>query len=500
MVDSSLNLWGLMGVPTCLVLSNDVPAAVKVAAELAKATFGNRIQICDGTDDDVQIQAAIDALPSGGGTVMLTEGTFDYDTTVSLPGDGKRVTLRGVGYGTVLYSNSNSLGTFIDMGVITGFGPSVIQTIEICHLTIRLDDDVTSNTNGIDLSERHRGNVHDCLFMTTTTARKLIAIMGADVNNCIIRNNHCRLVHTGISLTGDLDDNLIEGNIIDQPQYDGIYMDGTGAAAGYAFKNTIANNQVEESGGDSLHLKLFRMGSIIGNSFTESTGGHGIHLETCLWNTITANICIENSRNPLDTYSGIYVDADSDENKITDNVCANHSGGTSQKYGVELASGATKNVVTGNTLLNNVTAAILHTSANMNTVKDNIGVLHAVEQEFVYIENGSVNTLLGSCGVLTNVGQFHRSACAGDDRILGAAAENIDQNESGYVRILGVGKVKVDGTVDIGVGDMLTPEGTAGISKKAASGDMAFAQAQEAYTNDDANGLIDALLYPVRKL
>jgi len=31
---------------------------------------------CDGTADDVQIQAAIDALPAGGGKVFLLEGTY----------------------------------------------------------------------------------------------------------------------------------------------------------------------------------------------------------------------------------------------------------------------------------------------------------------------------------------------------------------------------------------------------------------------------------------
>jgi len=39
---------------------------------------------CSGTDDDVQIQAALDALPATGGLVMLTEGTYDIQTTINL--------------------------------------------------------------------------------------------------------------------------------------------------------------------------------------------------------------------------------------------------------------------------------------------------------------------------------------------------------------------------------------------------------------------------------
>src|SRR3989338_6523001 len=56
--------------PTLLVAANDASAAAKRWADYT----------CDGTADDVQIQAAIDALPASGeiqdGTVVLSEGTF----------------------------------------------------------------------------------------------------------------------------------------------------------------------------------------------------------------------------------------------------------------------------------------------------------------------------------------------------------------------------------------------------------------------------------------
>lgn len=54
---------------------------------------------CDGTADNVQIQAAIDALPAAGGTVLLLEGVYDIDAPITLT-DYDR--LRGVGMFTTI--------------------------------------------------------------------------------------------------------------------------------------------------------------------------------------------------------------------------------------------------------------------------------------------------------------------------------------------------------------------------------------------------------------
>jgi len=70
-------------------------------------------------------------------------------------------------------------------------------------------------------------------------------------------------------------------------------------------------------------------------------------------------------------------------------------------------------------------------------------------------------------------------------------------------RVLQLGKtnlMKVNGTTDIAVGDFLCTFTTAGISAKAAPGDMAFAIALEAYTANDSSGVIDALLISPRKI
>lgn len=51
--------------------------------------------LCDGTADDVEIQAAVDALPEGGGTVVLLDGTYNLTNYITISKD--YVTVRGDG-------------------------------------------------------------------------------------------------------------------------------------------------------------------------------------------------------------------------------------------------------------------------------------------------------------------------------------------------------------------------------------------------------------------
>lgn len=80
---------------------------------------------CDGTADEVQIDAANDALPAGGGKVTLTEGTFELSTAPSLDqytileGQGVEVTiLHGDGTFDLLTLANNV--TVRNLSLITG--------------------------------------------------------------------------------------------------------------------------------------------------------------------------------------------------------------------------------------------------------------------------------------------------------------------------------------------------------------------------------------------
>ena len=92
-----------------------------VALLVASATASAKVKsgadyICDGINDQVEIQAAIDAVRVAGGIVQLSTGNFAIAATVNLLGNTaagaafvspKGITLQGAGRGTMLTAASN---------------------------------------------------------------------------------------------------------------------------------------------------------------------------------------------------------------------------------------------------------------------------------------------------------------------------------------------------------------------------------------------------------
>lgn len=87
---------------TLVIAASDSSAKSKALADY----------ICDGVADDVEIQAALDALPSTGGKIQLCEGSFYFSTVVSRAIDN--VLFEGMGAST--YLKRNSLDIIISAG------------------------------------------------------------------------------------------------------------------------------------------------------------------------------------------------------------------------------------------------------------------------------------------------------------------------------------------------------------------------------------------------
>jgi len=74
--------------------------------------------VCDGTADDVQIQTAIDGLSSGGGKVILSEGTFSITSAINI--SKSKVTIEGQGRATVIkIASGSSIHAFTNTASIT---------------------------------------------------------------------------------------------------------------------------------------------------------------------------------------------------------------------------------------------------------------------------------------------------------------------------------------------------------------------------------------------
>lgn len=119
---------------TQVVASNDASDLIKSQADY----------VCDGTADDVQIQAALDALPSGGGRVLLTAGVFTIAASITL---ASYDSLEGQGtYATILRTTTSSID------VIQAHGADIsnkLQGIRVANMLI--DSDASATSDGLSI-------------------------------------------------------------------------------------------------------------------------------------------------------------------------------------------------------------------------------------------------------------------------------------------------------------------------------------------------------------
>ena len=102
---------------TIVIAASDSSAKSKAQADY----------VCEGTADNVEIQAALDAIKETGGTVYLTEGNYNILNSIS-PGartastrNGRDVILRGASTSTILHWVGSVDGVVIDIPNAWGF-------------------------------------------------------------------------------------------------------------------------------------------------------------------------------------------------------------------------------------------------------------------------------------------------------------------------------------------------------------------------------------------
>ena len=138
-----------------LDISKSSPAGVSATITIAASNSlpqskANATYVCDGVDDNVEIQAAIDSLPetkedTGGGSIQLLEGTFNigatikfYDKAVSLIGTGRYST-------TLMFQNkANDDMLLIGTGAKHGMPPG-----RLAHLTLNGNSRFQTKGSGI---------------------------------------------------------------------------------------------------------------------------------------------------------------------------------------------------------------------------------------------------------------------------------------------------------------------------------------------------------------
>lgn len=279
------------------VLSSEAPVAYKAAAYLLKGLLGARVQVCDGTADEVEINAAI----ASGYHILLGSGTFTVAATASL-------------------SNKENVW-------LQGSGPGVT--------TIKVAADA-------------QVNAIECIA-TAAKYRVTISDLYIDGNKGNITQGASQYVQNGIFLRGN--GGVIYSAVIRNVYsyyncWHGILVVGSVQRAVIQNVHAVSNGDTDGSG-----IRLEAQSWIVTGCVAAQNGDWGIYQEgTCYGGIVSNNYCDAN------TDGGIYLACTGTSLPTRVVVIGNRVYGTSAD-GI-LLLGATNSVVVGNVLGGGLTRGI----------------------------------------------------------------------------------------------------------------------------------------------
>jgi hypothetical protein len=453
------------------------------------------------------------ALTAGKTRIFVRDGT--YAETAGFTSNTANVFIRGESRnGTIIQINSNNSSwngnnvvlenlTLQSIGAASFIMNGDYCTIRDCYLE-------KTSTSGTIINIGANNGIFQNNVIVSTTSRTVAVALFSQRN--VIQNNwwyitrgptgttgvvrlaaaQCKLDGNFFYATGPNNNyNMVSIEATDCSVTDNIfngYTSGTGgidcvyAISGADRAHIEGNKQLY---GTSLVKVNAADVNIVGNS-TEYARSAVIFESSATAGTITGNT-FTNGNNGIVSSSAA----------ISNVVVSGNTFKGQATYWLDLGSTAATNwTITGN----NVPVDKLNGSAYLDfTIQHNIGLTSPQESLVVRMKNTSGATInageVVTWKAVANGDEVTTTATAGDDKVFGVANQAITSTSYGYIQTLGKTKLlKVNGTTDIAIGDPLTTFTTAGIAAKAAAGDMVFAYALEAYTTDDSNGVIDALI------
>ncbi len=287
--------------------------------------------LCDGTDDNVEINAAIAALPNTGGEIIILDGTYNLVAKIDV--NKNNVSLRGNGGATILKRMWDSTSS---EGVIT---LTSVTNCLICNLCVDGNKTVyTANYNsGIWLLSNCSNNTitaNTCknnyfgLYLTSNSNSNTISenncnnnernimILSGDLNN--ISGNTCSAANHGIYLSSSSSNNISKNTLNCNTNFfltqcnNNVFSGNKCIATSYCLyandsnSNTITGNNFVNGMIATVFLTQCDTNVLTGNIFIN--GNKNIHLlNGCLNNTIVGNNCIRGTGEPSDYTSYLYT-------------------------------------------------------------------------------------------------------------------------------------------------------------------------------------------------
>lgn len=319
------------------ITANNVLKGKGVSLFVASSTASTNRQliadyVCDGTADDVQIQAAMDAIPSSGGKVVLSEGTFNISAAINISGDGR--SLVGSGMNSTKIQLPSSFNDY-----------AIKFTTDATHSQCRVAD---MWIDGFRSGQSSGG----CIYAFAT-------LLG-----------------------------MFERLRLESPKSIGIYLTGNGSTVGIGYYNTVRGCFITNSDDQACREDSSEANLWIGNDISWATN-KGMHL----WSLYTRVIGNQFDHNGIGCYlqndqikiignnfidhqkQEIYVESGQVANVIIGNTIVNTTSKSSSNTYSGIYVEGSKNIVTGNSLNGNGQSKYgieEHSAGNSNTIKDNI--------------------------------------------------------------------------------------------------------------------------------
>lgn len=329
---------------------NDAHVVSGVCIEANNCNFkvGSATLVVDvnGKGDYTDIQSALNALPAGGGKILVKEGTYNIAATITIP--ISNVAIIGSGYATEIKSTGNFNVFYADTK-----SNLIFEKLQINGTGIP-----NNQNRGISLADCSNVYIKDCYFWNLGW-NCIAVVSGWDI--WIVNNYISSLGGNGVYLGGTASRIWVVGNEIEACEASGIQI--TTAYICY-----IRDNNIYANGTYGILLGN-NYGSQIISNLVEASWYHGIYVYGSQKVTIKGNYIYNNGQEANDTYSNIHLEAYNSINSIRNIISGNEILGTgvanSPKYGYrEADANQDKNIVLGNVAVGAITANISVQGAN----------------------------------------------------------------------------------------------------------------------------------------
>ena len=173
----ALLLLGVVIVTRAMAVESVIVVASSTTSRSTSADY-----VCDGVADDVQIQQAINALPATGGTVYLTDGTFNLSAMIDL-GNKIHTKLTGSGPGTIL-----KIANGTNVTAIRG-----LQVFDVTFADFAIDGNNANNTTGNGFQFLDSGGaglklerlyVYNVAEAAVTVSADEVSILNCEIHDC----------------------------------------------------------------------------------------------------------------------------------------------------------------------------------------------------------------------------------------------------------------------------------------------------------------------------